>query len=920
MKKALLSLALAAIGAIGVNAQVVTTSPSPLFRTSENIVLTYHPADAASNKTLANLPESTELYAHIGVITTASKNDDDWKHAPTWGKNDAKHKLTYKAANTYELAIGDLKSYFNLTASEQVTKIAIVFRTADSKKEGKTSTGGNIMVDVLPEGVSFTSDYAGSTACVGTAVNFSVISSDPATITLSANGTQIASKANATSLDHTYTFNREGECVITAKATKADGTSTEQSKTFTVFPAPNMAEYPGGTPKMGAVANADGSVTFCLAAPLKQRVQIVGAWDNYELKDERVMNCHNYQGNNYFWITIPGLDPDTKYPYYYIVDGDIRVGDPYAKLILDRTNDTALRALWASWGTPLPSYPSGLTNPKQVAVYWGNINKYEWSEFEIPDHRNLVIYEMLFRDFTGTEGEAKGNGSVRQAIEKIPYLKALGVNAVELMPIMEFSGNNSWGYNTNYYFAPDKAYGAPDDYKEFIDLCHQNGMAVILDIVFNQSDGLHPWYQMYDKESNPFYNAEAPHDYSVLNDWRQENPIVRQQWEDCLKYWLTEYNVDGFRFDLVKGLGDSDSYGAGTEGTNASRIANMKRLHAVITSVKPNGIHINEFLGGATEETRYGNDGQLVWAKFSDASYKFAQGTGTGDMRSFDTNNHKRGQWGAGVAYFESHDEERAGFLAGKYGHANVKNSEEAICNRLGSLAAIMLMSPGPKMIWQFGELCADQTTKNGNSNNLSPKTVIWDNLNNDNKRHVHDIYATLCNLRKENPEMFSEEAESKLSNLNAGAPLSSGRIMKLTLGNKEIITFINADVQGDAKSIDTAADVLSASNCQLICASKGINPVLTNTGDGRVGTSLPAHTFAVFATANVSGIEDIVSDSAAPVAKAFGGDGEIVIVGEYTHAEAYNIQGVRMGSLNGLAKGIYIVNVDGAVAKVAVR
>lgn len=100
---------------------------------------------------------------------------------------------------------------------------------------------------------------------------------------------------------------------------------------------------------------------------------------------------------------------------------------------------------------------------------------------------------MLFRDFTGTEGEANGNGTVRKAIEKIPYLKGLGINAVELMPIMEFNGNNSWGYNTNFYFAPDKAYGTHEDYKEFIDKCHEEGIAVILDIVFNQSDGLHPW-------------------------------------------------------------------------------------------------------------------------------------------------------------------------------------------------------------------------------------------------------------------------------------------------------------------------------------------------------------------------------------------------------------------------------------------
>ena len=230
---------------------------------------------------------------------------------------------------------------------------------------------------------------------------------------------------------------------------------------------------------------------------------------------------------------------------------------------------------------------------------------------------------MLFRDFTGTVGDAESNGTVRQAIAKIPYLKNLGVDVIELMPIMEFNGNNSWGYNTNFYFAPDKAYGSPKDYKDFIEACHQNGMAVVLDIVFNQSDGLHPWYMMYEVGKNPHYNATAPHDYSVLNDWNQDSQLVQQQWKDCLKYWMEAYNVDGFRFDLVKGLGNNNSYGSGTDAYNASRVARMKELHQVIKSIKPNGIHINENLAGDKEEIEMGNDGELQWSNINGNSGQF---------------------------------------------------------------------------------------------------------------------------------------------------------------------------------------------------------------------------------------------------------------------------------------------------------
>jgi len=107
--------------------------------------------------------------------------------------------------------------------------------------------------------------------------------------------------------------------------------------------------------------------------------------------------------------------------------------------------------------------------------------------------------------------------SLEAAITKLDYLKTLGITAIELMPIQEFDGNNSWGYNPNLYFAPDKAYGTPDMYKKFIDECHKRGMAVLLDVVFNQSNGLHPFALLFwdsannrPAANNPWMNPVAP--------------------------------------------------------------------------------------------------------------------------------------------------------------------------------------------------------------------------------------------------------------------------------------------------------------------------------------------------------------------------------------------------------------------------
>ena len=161
-----------------------------------------------------------------------------------------------------------------------------------------------------------------------------------------------------------------------------------------------------------------------------------------------------------------------------------------------------------------------------------NKDTYNWqvSDYRIEDKNDLVIYELLVRDFTDN---SYGEGSIKAALGQIDYLKNLGVNAIELMPVQEFDGNDSWGYGTHAYFAMDKAYGTRNDYKAFIDACHQSGMAVILDVVYNHATGAHPYAALYwdgDKTAtnNPWFNRYAPHQWGVYHDWNHSNPMVRE--------------------------------------------------------------------------------------------------------------------------------------------------------------------------------------------------------------------------------------------------------------------------------------------------------------------------------------------------------------------------------------------------------
>lgn len=914
MKK-IYSLLTVIMMALGLNAQIVTTSPSPLQENSPNVVLTFHAEMGTGG--LKGLAPTVAVYAHIGVITNKSTSGSDWKYAPTWLDNSAKYKCTYVAPNTYTLNIGDIRTYFGITdASERVQKLAMVFRNSTGSLEGKAAGGQDIFVDVLEEGfsMSFTQSVEGDIiSAENKTVTFTIGTTQAGKLDIIVDGTNMKSVASATSLSYTHTFG-VGFHTIIGRATKG---SEVLEKTLTLlYPtASTPATYPGGVPKMGAVTNSDGSVTFCLAAPGKTNALLIGSWDDYKAMTTSQMYYQDYNGNRYFWKTVTGLQNNTDYVYYFVVDQTIKVGDPYARLILDPWND--------QW-IPATANPSIIPYPRDkvsgnvmLAVFNKNFDDYTWKakNFTIPDKNDLIIYEMLFRDFTGTEGQANGDGTIKKAIQKIPYLRDLGVNAVELMPVQEFSGNNSWGYNPNFYFAMDKAYGTPNDYRDFIDACHQNGIAVLLDVVLNQSDGLHPWYQLYGGvKNNPFYNEIAPHDYSVLNDWRQDNPLVDQQWKDMLQYLLTKYNVDGFRFDLVKGLGDNNSYGSGTEAYNQSRINRMKKLHGYMNAVKPGAIFINENLASAAEENQMALDGQLSWANANWNANEYAVGNKV-DMRKFHAIHDSR-NFGSTVSYAESHDEERNSYCQTVCSNVTIKNNLGIRMRRLGSIAAQMILNPGAHMMFQFEELGADESEKTATGNNVDPKKVIWNYLSDSNRNGLNKNYSELNWFRRLNPELFSQSAT--FNNYCDYNSWDGGRTIYASSGNKEMILVVNPLVPTTQKVFDNIQFKSSNINdYQIISYSSGINKPSFAPSSKKV--SLPGNSYVLIANMNCAGVEEIEADNSRQNVTVVGGNGTISIIGEYRHAEVYSLSGQRL-TMNNIPAGIYIVVVDGKATKVLVR
>lgn len=903
----------------------VTTEPSPLQEDAQNVVIYFH-ADQG-NKGLMGSPASEKIYAHTGVdVVDASGKTTSWKYAPTWGTNQPKYLLTYVSANLWKLTIGDIRTYYNVAANETIKRLCFVFRNANSSKEGKGTGGTDIFVNVLDSGfqMAFERDSQASVFGTGTKMTFTGATTEAANITISVNGTQIGAQNNTKSLAAPYTFSKTGEYTVTCKAVKGSSTVTKEFKLLCVGDAVKASDTT--IPALGVTKNANGSYTFCMAAPGKKSCVVVGSWNDYKPTMAGVCEYvdRTIQGAQfrYFKVTIPASTIKGAFSYYYCIDGTYNVGDPYAKLVLDPYSDKYINpAVYPN----MPKYPEGKVPANTFLAYYAdNLLNYNWSstKFTYPAKDNLVIYEMLFRDFTGTEGKAEGNGTVKLAIQKIPYLKSLGVNAVELLPINEFNGNISWGYNPNFYFAPDKAYGTPQDYKQFIDECHKQGIAVILDVVFNQSDGCHPWYQLYPVGQNPFYNATAPHAYSVLNDWNQGYPLVDEQWRDMLQFWLKEYKVDGFRFDLVKGLGDNNSYAnngdAATNAFNQSRVNRMKKLHGYMKEVNPDAYFINENLAGAQEENMMAADGELNWMNLNYAGCQYAMGYQSGaDLNGMNAVKASRTA-GSTVAYLESHDEERLAYKQNMYGASGVKGNHAVSMQRLGAAAAQMILEPGSHMIWQFSEMGNAQTTKSGNNNDTDPKIVNWNLLNDPDNKALMETYKGLISIRlhPDNAALFATNNSNFTNDLGGW---DKGRLITAKAGDKELFCAINPNTN---RNVTLSANFGKGANDYVI-------KMQSHGSEGRFNVTnksitVPANSFVLITTKNVSAVDEILDTDNDPYFSVSTRQGGISVTGEGT-SHIFSISGMPAGRINGngemqLPAGIYVVRNGSQAVKVLVK
>lgn len=727
-----------------------------------------------------------DIYAHTGVTV----NGDRWQYViESWGDNTTQPKLTRDGSNfnLYTLLITpDVFTFYGVNTSSTISEFNFVFRASSGSPQS-----ADVFVPIYAAGlnVTFTSPTDQSAYNLNDNITISAESSITADLELQVNGVSQKTVANTTTISTSYTLTTSGTQTLKAIATTG-GETKETTISIYVKTATQTATQPTGL-KYGINKNPDNSVTFLLKAPNKTDVLILGDFNNWTLDAAYQL----FKDGDDFWLTIPSLDINTEYAYQYLIDYDIKIADPYSEKILDPWNDQ-----WIKDGNypNLKPYPADLTTGF-VSTFLINEPTYTWNveNFIKPTQDNLIIYELHIRDFTESD-------SYNEAITHLDYLETLGVNAIELMPINEFEGADSWGYNPALYMALDKAYGTKNAFKTFVDACHQRGIAVLADVVFNHSYSQSPLLQMYwnsidniPAADNPWYNE----DHNLVDntsahwgyDFNHESSHTTEFFNDVLSYWMNEYKIDGFRFDFTKGF--SNTIYTGTDNWasayDQSRIDILKNYADHVWNNNPTNkpYVIFEHLSDNSEETVLANYGIMLWGNMNHAYNENTMGwSGSEDLSWI---SYKNRGWNNPnlVGYMESHDEERLMYKNLTFGNSSnpaydVKDLNIALSRQ--ELAGLFFFTiPGPKMIWQFGELGYDVSIDD--PGRVDRKPIHWEYFDDVNRKKIYDVWSTLIKFKKEQPVFNTTDYTLNVSGLTKSIVLRDTSMDVVIVGNFDI-------------------------------------------------------------------------------------------------------------------------------------
>lgn len=461
-------------------------------------------------------------------------------------------------------------------------------------------------------------------------------------------------------------------------------------------------------PFPGAVQQENGQITFTIYAPGMNNVQLVGDFNNWNGDDDTL---ESHEG---LWTITKDLE-NGSYRYRFRVNDQHEVTDPYATEIVREKGKAA----------------AGIVHVGKAPFQWRH-DSFNRRHFE-----DLVISEILPYDFS----ESKDFEGVWQ---RLRYVKGLGINAIQLMPVTGRAKDDEWGYQPEHFFAPQPEYGSPDDLKRLIDECHAHDIAVIQDIVLAHTSHEHTFNTLYEYEDSPWYGrgfgAENRYGLPALD---QSKPPAQAFVRDVLQFWLREYHIDGYRLDYVNLINEKDGMGV------------PKMVHD-IREARPDAYIICEMLPEMPDQlSRWDIEAAYHW-HFGQSLIELLKDDALDEAPGHDLwqdflsalvperSGYSRARKRAN--YIESHDEER---LVKKLRDAGFDGGEAR--HRAALAAVLLMMAPGEPLLYQAQEW-GEKTPLDMDGN-----PIHWELLGSDGGQGLRAFYHKLIGIRNDHPAIRSE-------------------------------------------------------------------------------------------------------------------------------------------------------------------
>lgn len=826
-------------------------------------LVTFEPSFATQNDTLTLTFDATQgngelvgfsgdVYLHTGVITDKSADPSDWKYVQsTWDSYPSKLKTTPIGDNKWEFQYpSSVREFYGVATGDEVEQITLLFRgTTDGAgnpdKVGRASGGSDIYLSLFKNEVSATFlSPAGASKLISTNQELEIVGlgNSPAgglNLTLNLNGNEVAQTSVSDTLRYTFSSTEQGNYTFDLVADDGEGESATVSYNVIVSNGAIAEARPEGLEDGITYSESGTSVTLSLFAPGKSNVFAIGDFSNWELNFDYQMKKDSLKADSvWFWTEITELTPGEEYGFQYEIDAQLRIADPYSELVLHPNDNFIPSSVFPN----LKKYPSDETT-EYVGVLFPGKADYEWqaTNYQRPDKENLVIYELLVRDFIADHSYAT-------LIDTLDYLDRLGINTIELMPVNEFEGNESWGYNPSFHLALDKYYGDPETFKRFVDEAHKRGIAVILDVVLNHAFGQSPLVRLWNEgnygkptSDNPYLNVNATHPFNVGYDFNHESAATAYFRNRVAKYWIEEYNIDGFRFDLSKGFtqrNNPNDVGAWSN-FDQSRIDIWKEYSNYIWSVNSDTYVTLEHLSVNSEEKILADHGMLLWGNMN-STYNEATMGYTANSNLYGVLSESRGfQEKHLIGYMESHDEQWLMFKNISFGNSsgdyNVKELNTAL-GRQKLAGAFFFTLPGPKMMWQFGEVGYGYGNNGEQCLNDSPdcpgiapgrtanKPIRWDYWNTKGTERIklYKTWSALMNLRNSSPAFTEPENTTYvLSNRVKRIILEHADTDVVIVGNFDVVPITTT---GDFTQTATWYDFFEGSEYEVTDSEQSIS------------------------------------------------------------------------------------------------